>query len=87
MADLKPFKGTLQPYKKVCVIEKGLITRMYWEHPAGNKEFDHDEVINRWLELYRGEDRSHPDFTGHQFLSNHGFAMQNVIRDGSRMTA
>ena len=72
----------LTPYKKVCVIENGIITKMYWEHPTGNDPFDHDEVITRWNQLYgKGN-----DYTDQRFLSEHGFTRQNVIRDGVRMT-
>ena len=79
---LKPFKGSIQPYKKVCVIESGVITDMYWEHPTGNDHFSVEDVIARWKELY--PDRE--DFTDPSFLSNHAFARHNVIRDGVRPT-
>ena len=80
---LKPFKGTLTPYKKCCVIDNGVITRMFWEHPAGNEEFDMDEVIQVWMGKYGTE----TDFTNQKFLSDHGFKAQNVIRDGHRPTS
>ena len=75
--------GQITPYKKVCVIEKGVITRMYWEHPSGNDDFDHNEVINRWVEMH-GKNN---DFTTPEFLNNHGFYRSNVIRDGVRPTS
>lgn len=82
---LKPFKGSLKTYKKVCVIENGIITSMFWEHPAGNDEIDLNEVLSRWHVLYPDADTE--DFSDQRFLSAHGFTMQNVVRDGVRMNA
>lgn len=84
MPDAKAFKGSIAPYKKVCVIEKDTITRMYWEHPTGNEDFDHDDVITKWNKLYGTEGN---DYTTQKFLSDHGFSPQNVIRDGARVPA
>ena len=79
---LKPFKGSIVPYKKVCVIENGEITRMYWEHPTGNDEFDIEPVLETWRTLGPNE-----DYTSPRWLSEHGFSAQNVIRDGVRPTS
>lgn len=80
---LKPFKGNLQAHKKCCVIEEGTITQMFWEYSGGKDEFDHERVIERWKELYP-EMKGMNDFVQQQFLSKHGFAIGNVIRDGVR---
>lgn len=74
-------QGGIIPYKKVCTIDDGVITTMYWEHPRGNEMFDHTIVINRWTDLY-GEEGN---FTDPRFLSSQGFFSQNVIRDGVRV--
>lgn len=76
-------QGKLTPYKKVCVIDNGVITRMYWEHPTGNNEFSVDDVVTRWDEMH-GKGNYNP--TDARFLSDHGFAHHNVIRDGFRPT-
>lgn len=70
--------------KKVVVIEDGRIVRMYWEHPDGkDRPIDHDDVIERWKELDGGIVR---DYTSQYFLNMRGFPIQNVIRDGVRLT-
>ena len=69
----------LTNYTKCCVIDDGVITRMYWEHPAGNQDFDKDEVLNRWIEL-----EPDADYTNSDFLAAMGFYRHNVIRDGVR---
>ena len=71
----------LTPYAKVCVIEKGAITKMYWEHPHGNIPIDHKKVLKRWKKLY-GSD---VDVIDQRFLNSHVFLQKNVIRDGVRM--
>lgn len=81
--DLKPFKGNIETFKKVCVIEEGVITRMYWEHSQGNDEFSVADVVARWDQLHG---KGNYDPIDQRFLSAHGFHRQNVIRDGVRLT-
>lgn len=71
-------------YKKCLEIENGVIIRMYWEHPTGNEDFDHIEVIQRWVEIAPNPD---VDFLSRDWLGAHGFAISNVTRDGVRPLA
>ena len=70
----------LVPIKQVCVVDLNQITRMFDEHPSGNKDYDHEKVIARWKEMY-GEGQ---DFSDPVFLKDHGYPPWNVIRDGYR---
>lgn len=65
--------GEMETYKKTCVITGGKISRLYWAHSAGEKDFTDElpHILEVWREKWPEEEHH-----SMQFLRERGFRVQ-----------